>query len=109
MERKTDTAIEEFDSGHPKFEVDASVPAKYHGTAADARDMAVLGKKQVLRVCLLRDKSRASGADNDSRTAELQVRDDAGLCQYRHGILGGTSGPVQDDLGRWRHAKSLLG
>lgn len=55
MDRKADAAIDEFDSEHPKFEVDASVPARYHGTAADARDMAVLGKKQVLRVCGLHE------------------------------------------------------
>ena len=28
-----------------------SVPEKYRGTAADYRDMDMLGKKQVLRVC----------------------------------------------------------
>lgn len=48
--RKPETAVDEFDNGQTKFDVDPSVPAKYHGTAADARDMAILGKKQVLRV-----------------------------------------------------------
>lgn len=33
-----------------RFEYDVSVPAKYRGTTADQRDMAMLGKKQVLRV-----------------------------------------------------------
>ena len=28
------------------------IPAKYRGTAADHRDMIILGKKQVLRVCV---------------------------------------------------------
>jgi hypothetical protein len=30
-----------------------AIPAKYRGTAADRRDMSILGKKQVLRVCVL--------------------------------------------------------
>jgi hypothetical protein len=30
-----------------------TLPAKYRGTAADRRDMSILGKKQVLRVCVL--------------------------------------------------------
>lgn len=33
-----------------EFKVDATIPSKYRGTAADQRDMVVLGKKQVLRV-----------------------------------------------------------
>jgi choline transport protein len=32
---------------------DGGIPARYRGTAADKRDMVVLGKKQVLRVCIL--------------------------------------------------------
>lgn len=32
---------------------DAGIPSKYRGTAADKKDMTVLGKKQVLRVCLV--------------------------------------------------------
>jgi hypothetical protein len=32
---------------------DGGIPSKYRGTAADKRDMIVLGKKQVLRVCIL--------------------------------------------------------
>ena len=32
---------------------DGGIPLKYRGTAADKRDMIVLGKKQVLRVCIL--------------------------------------------------------
>lgn len=35
-----------------RFEYDVSVPAKYRGTTADQRDMAMLGKKQVLRVSI---------------------------------------------------------
>jgi hypothetical protein len=30
-----------------------NVPAKYQGTRADQQDMIMLGKKQVLRVCLI--------------------------------------------------------
>jgi hypothetical protein len=30
-----------------------AIPVKYRGTAADHRDMIILGKKQVLRVCVL--------------------------------------------------------
>jgi len=30
-----------------------ALPAKYRGTATDRRDMSMLGKKQVLRVCVL--------------------------------------------------------
>lgn len=32
------------------FDVDATVPTRFCGTTADQRDMANLGKKQVLRV-----------------------------------------------------------
>lgn len=32
---------------------DGGIPSRYRGTAADKRDMIVLGKKQVLRVCIL--------------------------------------------------------
>ena len=32
---------------------DGGIPLRYRGTAADKRDMIVLGKKQVLRVCIL--------------------------------------------------------
>lgn len=84
---KADVAIEEYDS--PKFDVDASVPTKYHGTAADARDMAILGKKQVLRVWpTTRAHARYTDLRADDEVAQLQVRDDAGLRKYRHGILG---------------------
>lgn len=41
--------------GSPKVfdESISNVPIKYRGTDADRRDMTVLGKKQVLRVCPL--------------------------------------------------------
>jgi choline transport protein len=29
------------------------IPSRYRGTAADKKDMIVLGKEQVLRVCIL--------------------------------------------------------
>lgn len=43
------------------FEYDVSVPARYRGTSADQRDMAVLGKKQVLRVSTRDEYSLVSG------------------------------------------------
>jgi len=59
-EQKSGTAIELTESprgerdGHysdKEYEnVDSNVPAQYRGTAADRRDMSVLGHKQVLRV-----------------------------------------------------------
>jgi hypothetical protein len=40
------------EDGPSKDDASNTVPAKYHGTRADQQDMIVLGKKQVLRVCL---------------------------------------------------------
>lgn len=37
-----------------------AIPAKYRGTAADRRDMSILGKKQVLRVCVLPNLTSSS-------------------------------------------------
>jgi hypothetical protein len=37
-----------------------AIPAKYRGTAADHRDMIILGKKQVLRVCVLPNLTSSS-------------------------------------------------
>lgn len=37
-------------SREPGVDMSSSVPTKYRGTAADARDMKILGKTQVLRV-----------------------------------------------------------
>lgn len=34
-----------------EFQYDGTIPSKYRGTTADQRDMVLLGKKQVLRVC----------------------------------------------------------
>lgn len=47
--------------GSPKVfdESISNVPAKYRGTDADRRDMTVLGKKQVLRVCPVRSPHEA--------------------------------------------------
>ena len=45
---------ETFDQNVEKeFDEPGAIPAKYRGTAADRRDMIILGKKQVLRVCVL--------------------------------------------------------
>lgn len=81
-EHKITPAVAEYDNGYPKFEVDASVPAKYHGTAADARDMATLGKRQVLRVCA-GIVVVSTGADGIP--AQLQIRDHVGLREHSYG------------------------
>lgn len=44
-----DSSLEQH--GHEDDNIDPSVPTKYRGTAADKRDMKVIGKQQVLRVC----------------------------------------------------------
>jgi hypothetical protein len=45
---------ETFDQNMEKeFDEPGAIPAKYRGTAADHRDMGMLGKKQVLRVRVL--------------------------------------------------------
>lgn len=48
-------AVHTFDDGQivNKEPDEDGIPSKYRGTAADKRDMTVLGKKQVLRVCIL--------------------------------------------------------
>lgn len=95
MDNKGDSTITTYDR-EPGVEVSSSVPTKYRGTAADARDMKILGKTQVLRV--MRRAGRMCWGRKlkaDSSTAQLQIHHDAGLCQYCHGIMGGTTGPVQ--------------
>lgn len=47
-ERKEETLSDKHEFGQLDT---AGLPAKYRGTAADQRDMSILGKKQVLRVC----------------------------------------------------------
>lgn len=49
MDNKGDPTIMAYDR-EPGVETSSSVPTKYRGTAADARDMKMLGKTQVLRV-----------------------------------------------------------
>ncbi|KAM0723329.1 hypothetical protein Q7P37_001531 [Cladosporium fusiforme] len=50
VERHTHPAAVPSDAEYMKgFEVNDSIPVKYRGTTADQRDMAMLGKKQVLR------------------------------------------------------------
>ena len=53
------------------FKADGSIPMKYRGTAADQRDMAVLGKKQVLRVrkCPCEPRIRKLCADHTHTSA----------------------------------------
>ncbi|KAI6914234.1 hypothetical protein KC318_g893 [Hortaea werneckii] len=48
MDDKGDPAITTYDR-EPGIEMSSSVPTKYRGTAADARDMKIMGKTQVLR------------------------------------------------------------
>ncbi|KAI7362724.1 amino acid transporter-like protein [Hortaea werneckii] len=48
MDDKGDSTIMTYDR-EPRTEMSSSVPTKYRGTAADARDMKILGKTQVLR------------------------------------------------------------
>ena len=49
MDDKGDSTIMTYDR-EPVVEMSSSVPIRYRGTAADARDMKILGKTQVLRV-----------------------------------------------------------
>jgi len=49
-ETKTDGL---YQNGEKDLDEPGTVPAKYRGTAHDKRDMSILGKKQVLRVCVL--------------------------------------------------------
>ncbi|RMZ11000.1 hypothetical protein D0860_03574 [Hortaea werneckii] len=49
MDNKGDSTITTYDR-EPGVEMSSSVPTEYRGTTADARDMKVLGKTQVLRV-----------------------------------------------------------
>ena len=44
---------ETFNQNVKELDEPGAIPAKYRGTAADHRDMMILGKKQVLRVCVL--------------------------------------------------------
>ena len=45
---------ESFDQNVEKeLDEPGALPEKYRGTVADRRDMSILGKKQVLRVCVL--------------------------------------------------------
>ncbi|KAI6844151.1 hypothetical protein KC340_g2382 [Hortaea werneckii] len=48
MDDKGDSTIMTYDR-EPVVEMSSSVPIRYRGTAADARDMKILGKTQVLR------------------------------------------------------------
>ena len=41
-----------------EYEEPSSVPVKYRGTAHDKKDMNMMGKKQVLRVCVISRRSR---------------------------------------------------
>ncbi|KAI7722011.1 amino acid transporter-like protein [Hortaea werneckii] len=48
MDNKSNPTVTTYDR-EPGVEMSSSVPTKYRGTAADARDMKMLGKTQVLR------------------------------------------------------------
>lgn len=82
------------------FDEPATVPAKYRGTAHDKSEMIMMGKKQVLRVCVLAKLSRCPPPylQRDYHlflpltcAAKFQVSHDAGLCKHRHGQLGDSS------------------
>lgn len=51
--------------------IDASVPIKYRGTAADKRDMKVIGKTQVLRVRICKTPAIMASNMDDSETSNL--------------------------------------
>ena len=65
--------------------IDPSVPTHYRGTAADQKDMKVLGKTQVLRV---RPRPYGHGTALTISLAQFQVRRHAGICFNCHGQLG---------------------
>lgn len=65
------------------------IPARYRGTNADQRDMNMLGKKQVLRVCSALPYNRSlCRTSHLTRTAKLQLHHYAWLRQYCHRQLG---------------------
>lgn len=82
------------------LKADGSIPMKYRGTAADQRDMAVLGKKQVLRVG---EAARRRAFRNTTLTiwfpAQLQIHHHAGFCEYRHGLVGSVVTAVRSGVG----------
>lgn len=70
------------------------------GTTADQRDMAMLGKRQVLRV--RNDKASLSAQRALTiASAELQVCHHFGLREHRDGKLGSVVGAVQADTDDW--------
>lgn len=58
----SDTYVDQY--GDDDDNIDPSVPTKYRGTAADKREMKVIGKTQVLRVRTLAIESQTA-ADED--------------------------------------------
>lgn len=50
-EGSTVMSVEAYDDEQSKsFDIDPTIPDRFRGTAADKRDMVILGKRQVLRV-----------------------------------------------------------
>lgn len=60
------------------------VHERYRGTAHDKREMSVMGKQQVLRV----SRAIIYCVFLLIRAAQLQIRDDGRVCEYRYGELG---------------------
>lgn len=99
MDNKGDSTILTYDR-EPGIEMSASVPTKYRGTAADARDMKILGKTQVLRV-LRRAWREHHGRllKADGGTAQFPIHHDAWFCEHCYGIVGSAFGLVQTRSG----------
>jgi hypothetical protein len=66
--------------------IDPSVPVRYRGTDMDKRDMKMIGKTQVLRVCFPLVRVRAMFYLQ--HLAEFQVRRYAWIRVNGHGVLG---------------------
>lgn len=82
-----DTYVDQY--GDEDDNIDPSVPTKYRGTAADKREMKVIGKPQVLRVCTVAIKELDQLLTITK--AQLQVHCHAGLCINGNGQLGNTA------------------
>jgi hypothetical protein len=119
--------------GEKDLDEDFGVPERFRGTADDKREMSMLGKKQVLRVCAAipmrwRFSSTAQTPNTDACVAKLSLRHHGRLCQYGDGELGdppAVGHPLQASppprftehnsqvvllrFDRWRYRRSLLG
>ena len=78
---------------------DLGLPARYQGTSEDKKDMSMLGKKQVLRVCAHQRARWMLSKMLRPSLAKLPLRHHGRLCFYRHGQLGDLA-PVTLPLAR---------